>query len=1820
MKRAITRFAAALLAGAALLLADSGCTSQGTTSPGVNSEQSIKMVKAFSGSVARSEAPIRVELAQGVGATEQALAQKAITLSPSVKGEATFLSPTLLEFTPKDGALRKGADYGVKVDLSTLYPGSSLPPFTFPLHIVTDEGALEYGRIVIGENDEVGIEGTVHLNFPADETTILKMLSASGKGKVTLGTPTDQYNFPFTVAVQRGTGGKNVTVELKGAPIAHPSSFTVNIPAKGDFRILDHKMVADKDPYVQVVFSDILSSGQDLSGLIELEPTGRTVVERDANIAKVYYSNPAAGPLTLTVSSSLSSASGTTLPDDFTEEIKMEDGKPAVVMPFPGTILPQDNDMKLPFKAMGLRAVDVKVIRVYEDNILRFLQNNELGGDSGMRAVGRMVYRKTHTLVPEDGGDLHKWNDFALDLGGLFKKEKGALYQVSISFRPQYSVYMKDIPTPDNMQAVSPISEEDEDTWDEPDPYYWDGYDFPIDWDNYSWNERDNPSNPAYYTRDGIFPKCNIISSDIGLSVKIGSAKNVIWVTSTDLITSKPLPGASITAYNYQLQPIGSATTDAEGLAQMELLGKPFAVVASKGDSKTYLKVIDGNEKSLSRFDTGGDALSEGMKGFIYGERGVWRPGDTLHLTMILQQKGTVLPEGLPVSLEVYTPQGRFHTSMTCATSVDGFYRFDVPTRTDDPTGAWNAYFKAGGASFHKSLRVETLKPNRLKIDLGTDRSTLLAGKEAIFHVASNYLSGPPAADLPAKIDLTLTRGNGTFPGFKEYTFTDPTRSFETGEYTLGSTTLDSEGKGTFNTDLPGAQGTPGMLTANILTTVTEKGGDASFTLQTYPYSPYSSYVGVALPQGDVRTGKDIEVKVIDVSPEGKALSGRKLEYRIYKLKWSWWWENAENLASYVNGYEAAPVNSGSFTSGTSPRNITFEVPDKDWGRYLVYVKDVESGHGSGGTLFIDNPDYMGASSSDDPSAVSMISFSSDKSGYETGETATVYIPAARDGHALVSLENGSSVISRKWVSTKEDGPTPFSVKLTPDMAPNVYVHVTLLQPHSSKANDLPIRMYGVLPLMVSNPASKLTPVITSADKVEPGEEFSVSVSEKNGKEMTYTLAIVDEGLLDISNFKTPDPWDFMYRREALGVRTFDMFDEVIGAYGGRFSSVLGIGGDESILLNQKKDNRFEPVVRFMGPYTLKKGSRSHKVNLPQYVGSVRVMVVAGHGLAFGNAKKEIQVSAPLMILPSLPASLNPGDKVTLPVNVFATEDGIGKVDVSVKTEGEVKVATGDGSASLNLPKQGEAMQHFSLLALGSGQSKVTVTATGGGHKAVQTINIPVQAPLGNTSEVESRMIAAGQTAQFTTAGKSTVELSTFPAVSFDALATKALNYGYDCTEQICARGITLVYALPYLSKEVEAKARECIPLLLSSLYSRQAADGGFMYWPNSSWTSTWVSSMAGEFMTAARDADFKVSTSVLSSWRKYQQSTVKSYRPSSDWPLDQAYRLYTLSLCGNADNAAMNRLREQKGGLDGATQCMLSAAYSIAGKKSEAQAVLTVPDLESGKAASENADRYYFYSYGRDEAIVLLAYALRGDIPSALESAARLASSLQGYYSTQEMAFGAAALRRLAEKTGTGAIDATISGGEKELSAVTASSTWKGDGTPAAGKLSVRNNSTSPLYATVISRTDGTKPVVAAANGLRISVRYVDASGAPVSPSGITQGESFRCIVSVQNPSKTKNLRDLALSLRIPAGWEVTAERMIEGAEGKDSRSNYQDIRDEGALYFFDLGAAATKTFTLPLRAAYLGEYILPSVSCEAMYEPRISARTASGTAVVKQ
>ncbi|KAB4459429.1 alpha-2-macroglobulin, partial [Bacteroides thetaiotaomicron] len=383
-------------------------------------------------------------------------------------------------------------------------------------------------------------------------------------------------------------------------------------------------------------------------------------------------------------------------------------------------------------------------------------------------------------------------------------------------------------------------------------------------------------------------------------------------------------------------------------------------------------------------------------------------------------------------------------------------------------------------------------------------------------------------------------------------------------------------------------------------------------------------------------------------------------------------WENSgESFGTYINNSSITPVASGNLQTRGGKASFKFRVDYPSWGRYLVYVKDKEIGHATGGTVYIDWPEWRGRSSKTDPSGIKMLAFSLNKDSYEIGETATAIIPAAAGGRALVSIENGSTVLRQEWIEVSNGGDTKYTFKITPEMTPNVYLHISLLQPHAQTVNDLPIRMYGVVPVFVTNSQTVLQPQIQMPEVLRPETNFNVTVSEKSGKPMTYTLAIVDDGLLDLTNFKTPDPWNDFYSREALGIRTWDMYDNVLGASAGSYSSLFSTGGDATLKPADAKANRFKPVVKFIGPFYLGKGkSQTHTLKLPMYVGSVRAMEVAGQDGAYGNAEKTAFVRTPLMMLSTLPRVLSIQEEITVPVNIFAMENQVKNVTVSLQASG----------------------------------------------------------------------------------------------------------------------------------------------------------------------------------------------------------------------------------------------------------------------------------------------------------------------------------------------------------------------------------------------------------------------------------------------------------------------------------------------------------------------------------------------------------------------
>lgn len=1823
-------------------------------------------ISAYTGGVISRTSAIRIEMTkeQVVVDLNEEIRKSPFKFTPSIKGKTYWIDNKTLEFVPEEGALVPGKLYNAEFKLGDYMDvDKELRKFRFAFQVMEPNYTLRIDPLHVTSSgkDPLTVTGEIQLSDAYEKAVVEKILSASTTDKqnvrITIpGEETKSETFAFRVEnVQRTHQDITLQVKTDGKAIGIDKTSTENItiPALDVFRFISAERILEPENGFSIVFSDPLKPNQNLRGLIEVEGVRTLTYQIDNNKVNIYFEPVRRSNYVLKIHKGIKNNEGTALEAESSISFSIEPIKPGVEFLTSGSILPDSKNLILPFRAVSLYAVDVRIVRIFEPNIPMFLQTNSISGADEIRRSGRLVYRRMLRLDKDPSKDLTQWENYSIDLSKLIEREPGALYRVRLSFKQEYSAY----PCSENQatrkqfaegeeRLTQPgdggMTEEQEAEWDRPYSYYSESNEN-MDWNLYNWNERENPCHPSYYMVSNRVVSKNVIASNLGVIVK-RNTNNKLWLAVNNIIDTQPVVGADLTVLNFQLQPIGNARTDNDGFAVIEPKGVPFLVVAESNKQKTYVKVNDGEELSVTRFDVEGKTIEKGLKGFVYGERGVWRPGDTLHISFILEDRQKRIPDIHPVSLELFNPRGQFYTKAISNKGINGFYTFHIPTVPDDPTGLWNAYIKLGGATFHKALRIETIKPNRLKINLKLPE--LIRSGEGRVPVTLNsaWLTGATASGLKADVEMSLTKSNTEFKGYNGYVFTNPATTFETSRTSIFNGKLDGEGNARFDLKMPAAKDAPGMLRANLTTRVYEPGGDASIHTISAPFSPFTSYVGVRLnqPKGKyLETDKDHTFDVVTVDQDGKAVNRLKIEYSIYRISWSWWWEKRnESFESYINNTSVTPAKKGTIQTVNGKAQIKFRVDYPSWGRYLVYVKDTESGHAAGGTVYIDWPWERGASNKQDPSGVTMLSFSVDKEVYEPGETVTALIPAASDGRALIAIENGATVLHREWIQVSGKNCTKYQFKVTPDMAPNVYLHISLLQPHAQTVNELPIRMYGITPVFITDRKTVLEPQIKMPDVLRPEQEFPVTVNEKNGKPMTYTLAVVDDGLLDLTNFRTPDPWNEFYAREALGIKTWDMYDDVVGAFTGSYSLLFGTGGDEGGKQADAKANRFRPVVKYYGPFTLKRGgSQTHKITLPMYVGSVRTMIVAGGNGAYGNAQKTTPVRTPLMVLSSLPRVLSINEEIWLPVNVFAMEGVMKNVTVAIETTSNIQLVDGN-KQTVTFNEAGDQLVYFRLKTGNTtGVGKVAITAHGNGHNTKEVVEIDVRNPNPVVTNNVNSLLEAGQTASLEyQLGSSSdenwvkLEASRIPSVDISRRMDFLYNYEHYCTEQLTSRALPLLFIGQFkeTDNDENEKIKTNVKEAIRQLYGRQLPNGGFVYWPGYATADEWITSYAGNFLVLAKEKGYDVNPNVINKWVAFQRSAASNWRfpnRTDSWyywqsDLQQAYRLYTLALAGQPELGAMNRMKESKD-LSLQAKWRLAAAYAVNGKINAANELIFNAETTVKPYSSNNN---VYGSYDRDEALILETLVLTGKYREAFRQAEKVSKNLtrQNHFSTQSTAFALMAMGKLSEKH-TGSIDLEWEvNGQKQKAVKSARSVWEKDipTNPLIGTVSVTNRNNGMLYLNLASRTrllNDTLPAIA--EGLKIEVRYVDPNGNILQVSDLRQGTDFEARVTVSNIGGRDDYSDLVLTHIVPSGWEIFNERMYDaGGQTGNSPYNYQDIRDDRVLTYFDLPVDTSKKFTVRLQATYPGTFTLPAIQCEGMYDLTIQARTQAGKVTVSR
>lgn len=1789
--------------------------------------------------------------------------ENVLSFDPPLRGELRWASSRRLDFIPA-APLASDQSYQGSLQLGELiYVPSEQSVFRFTFQtpvLVAQFRDIALSRDLSQKGDFYTVSGQLYFNDFIQSENVEKDFQAKGPGQldITWQHSRDSHSFSIRNIERKETNGSlNLAWSGKSVPASEGTEIEVEVKGYGVFQVLTSSFDKDNE-VVTISFTNDLAQ-QNLAGKITVDPPVDNMrFNATGNSLNIYSDAWPKNTFTVKLAAGIEDERSRKLGDIPALPFADKAQKPTLKLLGSGNILPSNGKMFLPIETLNLKSVVVELVNIKEERMLQYLQDGyyNQSSDSALRKVASVIWRQRMDLNWKSENYNSKLQT-GLDLSPIAKNFPRGMFQLRVFFTMYDVVYPGAEPSKQNLPNITELSISDgarlldaaqeSSNWD----YYSEDGDY-----QYYYNNRDNPTTWAYYTnsnRSYKYKKRNLMLSNIGIIAQ-RSQDGTYYVATSNLSTGKALSGVKIEAFDYVQNKLVETSSSQSGLAQFQITSprSAFFIKASYGDMASYMRSSESEVLATSSFDVAGQSSNASMRGFIYGERDVWRPGDEIHLGFILRSDKMSIPNSYPVQLRFYNPERKLYSEQNSSNGLSGFYAFTLKTAESDRTGNWLVRINAGAAVFEKVLPIQTIVPNRLKIETkitraqdsseGQERQVLAVESPERASIESSWLHGSPASNLEAKVDLVVTSGKTSFSRYPNYVFDDYRQEFSRLQEQVFDGKLDEQGKAEFSFDLNLPRKGPGFLRAELQSRVYEPGGAFSQVNTQYTYGVYPQYVGILTPKGDAQrnmllTDEDHELQIVLLDRTGKALSGN-LQVSLIKLNWRWWWEQEayKLLSSNTEEHRTLLRESVNVTNGKG--SFRFQVKYPEWGRYLIRVQDPQGGHSASQVVYIDWPGWASRASEAAVDSAAVLSFSSSQQRYQLGETIDLSFPNPGDGSLLIAVERNGQVIKQDWLDGK--GPSnkqlTYSLKATAEMAPNIYVHAMLLQGHSQEENDRPVRMYGVIPIMVEDPATHLEPLILSADVFEPNANAQLRIKEAKGKAMTYTLALVDEGLLNISNFQTPQPWQHFYQKEASRLQTWDIFKYVLSARGVSISQLLAIGGDLALQRNNNdKNKRFPPVVRYLGPFELKAGAEAtHNVDIPQYFGALQVMLVAAGEKSYGSAEKEVQVKSPLMVLGTAPRKLNYNDKFALPVTVFALDPKVRNVQIEVTSDGPLRLQ-GDGRAQLSFTSVGDQVANIQMEALAqTGQAKIEIVARGGGETARHSIVLDVSNPSLPVNYQFTQEIRGGSSWDVTQLdglpklddASLSLDISTVGNLNFGDRLNQLLSYPHGCIEQTTSKAFAQLYLaqLFELSDEQLQKQQYNLNEAIARISSFQTLEGGFSYWPDQSQNNAWGTNYAGHFLVEAKNSGYLVNPDVLSQWLNYQKVQARAWRSGTQEEREiQAYRLFTIALAGQPELAAMNRLNENQNQLSTMPRMMLLASYNLSGLESEADKLFQPSLLERWRSYVKPGASYG--SSERDQAMSLYALSTMKTPPRSANALADLLKTAlvkpQAYYSTQTNAWMLIALSKWYTRSTSGngmQYSYTYNGKQlqvnsrKNFSKQELASTYRN-----GEKLLIQNPQSSSLYANVnVSGKPQAGQETARANGLSLNIRYFDqqsSAGRELSPEQISklpQGSSFLLQATVRN-STTSELDDVALSLPLPSGWEYLG--LVEELANQDQASSlnydYRDIRDDRAMIYFKLKASESKTFSMSVHASYRGSYYLPFSYAESMYQPQFNA-----------
>jgi uncharacterized protein YfaS (alpha-2-macroglobulin family) len=1752
--------------------------------------------------------------------------EKTLSFSPPIKGELISSNSYSLTFKPAE-TLPFRQTYRASLSLDHLFPEESQLPDTFAFDFETAGRELtsfegDFRLISPDMPENVFYQGSVVFSEPVALNIVEKAITMKeGTGKLALKWTEDNGGKAFTFTTDqllRGEQRRHFRLSADQGSLELSEAFSREITLEAVAAFSLDQIVPRTDginPGFTLVFSDELDPAQDIRGLIRVEPHVEITVSTAGKSVLISGNFSFGTSYTLIVSRGVRSRWGTKTEEETKRSVEFDDIKPQMVFLHDGVFLPSTGKGKIYFRTVNLRRVRLEVKQVFENNLGQFLQTERLASKRDRneqfndRYVGRVGIPVAEEIL-EIGEEKNIWLNHELNLSSLLRPDEKGPYLISLKFERDDMIY--------NLSQDRRSSG---------------GGDFYSD-----------PNSWGYLWAHGRIYKPLVIS-DVGITWKSAAGEHRVF--TSDLMNAKQLEGAMVELRSYQNQILASGLTDKDGQVRFEGVdGEVFYVTAEKEGLRSIIKA---NEMAwnLSSFETEGVEVGpEGTRAFLFTERGVYRPGDSIYLSAIIRNQDGTFPEHHPISLKLTNPRGQIVHEEVNTNGVDGFYQFRLHTADDDPTGAWQAEILAGSSRFVKDIRVETIVPFRLKVNLSPEKRRLdFTDRKLSCRIESKYLFGAPAAGLEATLQYRLAHRAIQFPAFPAFSFTNEAITFQELAKVVFEGRLDSRGTATVQFNLPPFHGAPSALDLVLTGGAAEKGGREVTRTETLPVDPYPYYVGLRRPEmeyGYLQLGTEHTISTVVVDRSGRAVPGRTLSYSVYRNNRYWWWEYDtydDFHLRYKSDAHTEKIGGGTIVSESAP--VGFQIKPESWGEYLVEVEDA-SGHKA---AFFFRASMWGQSAGGEDAG--LLTLKSDRELYHPGEEAVVSLPSMENGNLLVTVEKANQILSAEWHAPAARQ-TELRIPITKAMLPNAYVTVSYLQPYDQNTNDRPIRMYGIIPLAVEEASTHQEIDITTEEVLLPGEQFTVALQTRDRQPTQFTLAVVDEGLLDLTAFRTPDPWKSFYGKQRLAVYSYDLFSQIIGAHKGDVFRTFAIGGGEGLLMvdeeKARRQKRFEPVVMITEPAMTGAGGHAEvRFTMPNYMGSVRLMAVTASGPRYGTSETTVPVRSDLVMLPSLPRVLGPEEQIDVVVSLFAMSDSIETADVSLETGGPVSVV---GASSKTISFTGEAREQDVYFKIKThpavGKARIVFNARSGRSAATSTTSLEVRASSPPLYRSEQKSAASGETVSFVIpddgmpgTNQARIVISPWGNLNLEQRLAWLIRYPWGCIEQTTSAVFPQLYlkSIVLLDRGEAAEIDENINAGISLLRKFQLPSGGFSYWPGSESLSAWGTNYAGHFFLEAERLGYPVPEDMKERWIQFQHSRALSYQDSL---LTQVLRLYLLALAGRPAVGPMNFIVENNlSNLSNTERWVLAAAYGLAGIPQTSERILA----EAGTGVQSYEE--YAGTYGstlRDQALILeMSRQLKSNrVAESMYEVVAGKISTKDWYSTQSLGYSLLAISKylsLGDSREPSRIIGKIGlpgGGEIPFfieQEVLSHDLEEGFGDRISVTIDPETGARRSFVRLEWQGIPLRAEVEPESKQLSLDVRWFDEKGTAVDPRDLEQGTElwghFRVGRTTASPA---NMEELALVQILPSGWEIENIRLSGEPVPSWSKDftlgdeEYTDYRDDRVAWFFDLPRGRRYLdFLVKVRAVTPGSFFLPPAVCEAMYRQDTRAVQPGGPVTVR-